>query len=312
MSVMDPKSRIYPESILVKNKGTFSPIKVVNSAGTAIFTIDTSGNTTVAGTLTSSGAEAITGATTITAASATALVVGPNGTTGPTVQIDSSTASAADGLKVKGAAAGSGVALSTITTGTNAPLTIDAAGSGTITIAGTSTGAVTITPATTITGALTQTGALAINGGATVATAKTLVVTDADALTVGGIKIGTSIVVPLCFNFATPVDTDGFLADRAYQVTAIKEIHSVTAAGATLNVRKITDTAAPGAAAGATVKELLTGAFAIDSTINTAVTGTLTATTADLQLATGNRLALDFIGTTTNYRGNVYLYLKAI
>ncbi len=76
----------------------------------------------------------------ITSASANALTAGLNGATGPAFNVDASTALQADGLNVKGAAAGSGVAVSTITTGTNAPLTIDAAGSGTITIGGTSTG----------------------------------------------------------------------------------------------------------------------------------------------------------------------------
>ena len=82
------------------------------------------------------------GAQVITAASANAFDVGPNGSTNPTLQIDTSTASAATGVYVKSAAAGSGVAVSTISSGTNENLTIDAKGTGTVTINGTATGAV--------------------------------------------------------------------------------------------------------------------------------------------------------------------------
>ncbi len=109
---------------------------------------------------------------TITSSSAQALAVGLNGLTNPAFNVDASTALQADGVNVKGLAAGNGAGVKVITSGTNAPLTIDAAGSGTITIAGTSTGAVTITPATTITGALTQTGLATFTNGIAIASAK--------------------------------------------------------------------------------------------------------------------------------------------
>lgn len=97
-------------------------------------------------------------ATTITSASANALAVGLNGTTNPVLQVDASTASSATGIKVKSAAAAGGVALSVISSGTNENLTIDAKGSGTITLGGTSTGAITLTRATTLSAALTYGG----------------------------------------------------------------------------------------------------------------------------------------------------------
>jgi len=77
---------------------------------------------------------------TITGANANALDVGPNGATNPTLQIDTSTASAATGIKVKSAAAAGGVAVSTVSSGTNESLTIDAKGTGTLTLQGTATG----------------------------------------------------------------------------------------------------------------------------------------------------------------------------
>ena len=84
------------------------------------------------------------GAVAVTAADALALAVGPNGATNPTLQADGSTASAATGLKVKSAAAAAGLALSVISSGTNENLTIDAKGSGTITLGGTSTGKIAL------------------------------------------------------------------------------------------------------------------------------------------------------------------------
>ena len=105
---------------------------------------------------------AITGSSlTITGSSANALVVGRAGATNPTLQVDPSTASSATGLKVKSAAAASGLALSVISSGTNENLTLDAKGSGTITIGGTSTGNIVMGRAvtglsTSVTGILTS------------------------------------------------------------------------------------------------------------------------------------------------------------
>lgn len=113
-----------------------------------------------------------TGPTAITSVSNAALAVGRQGATGAAFKVDASTASQADGVNITGLAAGNGAGIATITTGTNAPLTIDAAGSGVITIAGTSTGRVTITPVTTITGALTQTGLATFTNGVVIASAK--------------------------------------------------------------------------------------------------------------------------------------------
>ncbi len=82
----------------------------------------------------------VSGALTITSASATALAVGPNGTTNPTLLVVSSTTNAAGGLSITGAADAAGVALAGIGSNTNEPLTLDAKGSGLITIGSVSTG----------------------------------------------------------------------------------------------------------------------------------------------------------------------------
>jgi hypothetical protein len=88
------------------------------------------------------------GATTITAASAAALAVGANGTTNPVLTINSATTSVATGVSITGAAAGSGVAEQVTSSGTNENLTVNAKGSGTISLNNT-----------------TSTGALILNGG---------------------------------------------------------------------------------------------------------------------------------------------------
>jgi hypothetical protein len=146
----------------------------------------------------------------------------------------------------------------------------------------------------------------------TIATGISLAVTDADGLTVGGVKVGTtkSITVEL---LAASVDQWVFIADRAYEVTGISEIHSVVGgASAAVKFRKITDTSAPGAAAGATVKELATAGFDLTAVINTTQNATLSATASDYQLAAGNKIAADFSGTLTGLVGHATIHLKAI
>ena len=127
------------------------------SVATNKFTVAAaSGNTTVAGTLAATGA-LTAAAGTFTSASATSLAVGLTGATNPAFTVDSSTGSQVAGLKVTGAATAGTVAVVVTDSGSNASLTLNAKGSGTIGIGSVSTGAVTITPATTITGIATLT-----------------------------------------------------------------------------------------------------------------------------------------------------------
>lgn len=66
-------------------------------------------------------------------ASGNALVIGPNGATNPTLNVGTSTASAATGINIVSAAAGGGLAITTTSSGTDESLTIAAKGAGTIT-----------------------------------------------------------------------------------------------------------------------------------------------------------------------------------
>lgn len=105
----------------------------------------TSGNATLTSgnmTLTAGNLLLSAGTATVTSTSASALTVGPSGATNPVLKVNANTASAATGLHVTGAAAAGGLALAVISSGTNENLTVDAKGSGTVTIGGTSTGSV--------------------------------------------------------------------------------------------------------------------------------------------------------------------------
>lgn len=141
-----------------------SPSLVTPAIGVATGTSLALGGCTIgANALCATGSAAISStltsaAHTVTSAAAAALSVGPNGATNPAFNVDASTASSATGLNVKSAAAAGGLAISVVSSGTNENLTVDAKGSGTITLGGTSTGAITLTRATTLSAALTYGG----------------------------------------------------------------------------------------------------------------------------------------------------------
>lgn len=104
------------------------------------------------------------GAITSTSAAADAIAVGPNGATNPCFQVDGSTSSAATGIKVTGAAAAGGVAVVVTSSGTNENATIDAKGSGTLTLNGTATGAVVVGSVATVASANASALAVGPNG----------------------------------------------------------------------------------------------------------------------------------------------------
>ena len=112
---------------------------------------------------------------------------------------------------------------------------------------------------------------------------------------------------------AASVDKWVFIADRPYAVTLVTEIHSVVGgSGAVLRPRKVTaaGTDAPGAAAGATVKELTAADIDLTTTVNTTQTPALTATGADLLLAVGDKIGLNLGGTLTGLVGQIVITLE--
>lgn len=102
----------------------------------------------------------------ITSSAAAAFAVGANGSTNPVLQVDANTASVATGLKVTGAAAASGVALAVVSSGTNESLTVNAKGSGTITLQSSGTGNVLCGTSLLVTGATKALGYGTGSGGA--------------------------------------------------------------------------------------------------------------------------------------------------
>lgn len=94
-----------------------------------------------------------------------------------------------------------------------------------------------------------------------------------------------------------------FLANRAYRIIGIREVHSTAGSDAgtvTIHVEKETGTTAP--AGGTTV---MSGTFNAKGTANTVQAATLSTTTADTILAAGDRLSVDFTGTLTALAGVV-------
>lgn len=98
-----------------------------------------------------------------------------------------------------------------------------------------------------------------------------------------------------------------FIANRAYQVKSVTEVHSTAGSdGSAVNLQVTKDTAtdAPGAGTDLLTNNTNAG-FDLKGTANTVQTGTLTATAAALLLAIGDRLSLDFAGTLTALAGLV-------
>lgn len=98
-----------------------------------------------------------------------------------------------------------------------------------------------------------------------------------------------------------------FIANRAYEVVAIREVHSVAgndAGAVNVQVTKDTGTNAPGAGSDLLTNNTNAG-FNLKGTANTVQVGTLTPTSANLRLAAGDRLSVDFAGTLTTLAGVV-------
>lgn len=127
------------------NKTLTSPTLTTPNIGVAAGTSLALGGATLgSNTLAVSGATTFSGIASVLSNSANAFTVGANGVTNPVLQVNASTASQADGISITGAAAGSGTNIVAISSGANSPLSLNAKGSGTIGIGGTSTGNVTL------------------------------------------------------------------------------------------------------------------------------------------------------------------------
>lgn len=109
------------------------------------------------------------------------------------------------------------------------------------------------------------------------------------------------------------VDQSVFIADDAWQITKIEEVHAVAQNTAfpntgNLTIRKCTGTEAPSAG-----DAMHNTTMWLNSTVNTVVTPTLSGVSTNLTLADGNRIALDFNGTTSTLAGGVLtIHMKRV
>lgn len=107
------------------------------------------------------------------------------------------------------------------------------------------------------------------------------------------------------------IDQNVFVADRAYQLVGVREVHGTASSdggAVTLDVVKLTGTTAP--ASGTT---MLSGTINMKGTANTVVSGGLTATAANLLLAVGDRIGFNYTGTVTALADvNVTLVLRPV
>jgi hypothetical protein len=145
----------------------------------------------------------------------------------------------------------------------------------------------------------TGTGAIALNGSPTVATGKTLAVTDADKLTVGGKIVPQYLILNVPMN-ADSVDQWVFVADAAYELDTVELSYTVASTSGTFDLKKSTTVQAP--ASGGT---MLTGTVDISQTANTVYAGTKHGTEGNRRLADGNKLSVCFTGTMTGLAGGV-------
>jgi hypothetical protein len=255
----------------------------------------------------------------ITGVSANALTVGANGTTNPQFNVDTSTASVATGINIKGAAAAGGVALSTLSSGTNENLIIDAKGTGTIGIntIGTTSGLFTIGNSTSLAGLqvngltnITSASANALTVGPNGATTPILNVNAATTSAVTGLKItgaATGVAVAVIATDSgsnTPITIDGkgtgTIGINTLSITSglVTLGNSTSNAGLVINGAIIQNhgTAAINSSATATAAQVATGYITSTSAAGTTITlptGTLLGTALNAKQGTIHYLTID-------------------
>ncbi len=138
--------------------GDTTPAALFTVGNTDLFQVNSSGAIAAVVGITN------TGINTNTFQSATALTVARTGTN-YALQVDTNTASSETGLKITAAAAAGGVALATISSGTDEFMTIDAKGAGEVRIGGISTGSILFAGGSGSSGCtITTAGALTCSG----------------------------------------------------------------------------------------------------------------------------------------------------
>jgi hypothetical protein len=151
----------------------------------------------------------------------------------------------------------------------------------------------------------TGTGNTSLNGNTTVAVGRVLAVSSADSLTVGGVKVPQTLVVPVSL-IASLLDQTIFIADADYQLAGTRCSYSIAALlNGALQVKVETGSQSPGSGIAQ-----LTGAIDLSATTNSTITGTLIGSPTVLHA--GDRLSLDISGVLTNLFGHCTLTLKRV
>lgn len=115
------------------------------------------------------------------------------------------------------------------------------------------------------------------------------------------------ITVPIIYGEGTQIDQFHWVAPVAYRVISIVNRPFVVGSDGGA-VTAVVKKAASGTAIGSGTA-LMSDTFDLKATINTNVSGTLTATAADLDIAAGTCLGVDFTGTLTAARGVITVAL---
>jgi hypothetical protein len=158
-----------------------------------------------------------------------------------------------------------------------------------------------------ITGTESVSGLASLNGGLTVPTAKTAIITDADALTVGG------LIVPQHFYLhynqtpgVLPITDVVFTLHNTCKLVAMIarwRVAGTDGGAVTLSAAKDPSGTAPGGGTG-----LLASTISLKGTINTNNVASLSATPADLTFAAGDSLSQVVGGTLTAVAGLAVTY----
>lgn len=157
--------------------GTFAgPALTTPTLGVASATSLALGGAAIGGNvMAATGTSLLSGTVAVATQSATAFAVGNGGATNPAFVVDSSAVSGVTGIKVTTFAAGSGSAITTVSSGANENMAINAKGSGQLSIANVSTGPVAIGQSliyggVTLTNAVTGTGSMVLSTSPTLVT----------------------------------------------------------------------------------------------------------------------------------------------
>ncbi|MEX0616430.1 MAG: hypothetical protein WD231_01290 [Candidatus Woykebacteria bacterium] len=151
----------------------------------------------------------------------------------------------------------------------------------------------------------TGTGAITLAGNTTISSGKTLSVTTADNLTVGGSIVPQTLFVSVNL-LSSLLDNTVFIADANYSLTSVKCVYSVKALLlGTLQLTVDTGTQSPGSGT-----SQLTSNINLSGTINTVVSGTLIS--SPTTIAAGDRVSVDLGGTLTGLFGSCTIGVKRI